>query len=64
VPINSLKRNDIDFGGKEVSFGSYHRGGINAVYLDGHMRSIPQGIQPKLWKALGTIDGGESTEDY
>jgi prepilin-type processing-associated H-X9-DG protein len=64
IPVNSLKRDDIDFGGKEVSFGSYHRNGINAVFLDGHAKFIPQTISPEAWSALGTIAGADSTEGY
>ncbi len=64
VPVNSLKRADIDFGGKEISFGSNHRGGINAVFLDGHTRFISQHISPEAWKSLGTYAGADYTSDY
>ena len=64
VPVNSLKRADIDFGGKEISFGSNHRGGINAVFLDGHTRFISQHVSPAAWKALGTIAGADYTNEY
>ncbi len=64
VPVNSLKRADINFGGKEISFGSNHRGGINAVFLDGHTRFISQHISPEAWKSLGTYAGADYTSDY
>jgi prepilin-type N-terminal cleavage/methylation domain-containing protein/prepilin-type processing-associated H-X9-DG protein len=64
VPINSLKRDDIDFGGKEVSLGSLHRGGINAVFLDGHTKFLRETIAPEVWKSLGTINGADYTSDY
>ncbi len=64
VPINSLKRPDIDFGGKEVCFGSAHSGGINAVFLDGHAKFIRQNITPDVWEALGTHAGADYTSEY
>lgn len=64
VPVNSLKRADIDFGGKEICFGSNHSGGINAVFLDGHVRFISQSISPAAWKSLGTTAGADYTSDY
>jgi prepilin-type N-terminal cleavage/methylation domain-containing protein/prepilin-type processing-associated H-X9-DG protein len=64
VPVNSLKRKDVDFGGKEISFGSYHRGGINAAFLDGHAKFISQSISPQAWKSLGTIAGADYTSEY
>lgn len=64
VPINSTRRDDIDFGGKEVCFNSRHRGGVNVVYLDGHTRFINQTISPEAWEALGTIAGGDYTSEY
>lgn len=64
VPVNSFKRADVDFDGKEISFGSYHRGGINAVFLDGHTRYISQSVTPDVWEALGTHAGGDYTSEY
>lgn len=42
---------------------SYHSGGVNVGLLDGSTRSIDEGIQLSLWRALGTINGGEFISD-
>lgn len=38
---------------------SLHRGGVNVAFLDGHVQFINENIDGKVWRALGTRDGGE-----
>jgi prepilin-type processing-associated H-X9-DG protein len=38
---------------------SRHAGGVNAIFLDGSVRNIPNGISLNTWMALGTMNGGE-----
>lgn len=39
---------------------SYHTGGVNVVFVDGHVTFINDTIDLAVWQALGTIDGGET----
>lgn len=39
--------------------GSEHKGGANALFVDGHVRFIADKIEVSLWRALGTKEGGE-----
>jgi prepilin-type N-terminal cleavage/methylation domain-containing protein/prepilin-type processing-associated H-X9-DG protein len=38
---------------------SYHRGGVNVLFADGAVHLIRNGMEPLIWKALGTRAGGE-----
>jgi prepilin-type processing-associated H-X9-DG protein len=38
---------------------SYHAGGFNTAFGDGSVRFIKRAINPAVWKALITRDGGE-----
>ena len=40
---------------------SRHAGGVNACLCDGTVRWVTNSIQPTVWQALGTINGGEIT---
>lgn len=42
---------------------SYHRGGVNIAYLDGHVAFVSENIDRRLWRGAGTIDGNEQLED-
>lgn len=44
----------------QVAARSLHRGGVNAALCDGHVAFYTDGIDAAVWKALGTIAGGES----
>jgi len=52
--------------GEAVSAGSYHPGGANVVFADGHVKFIKEGIDLGVWRALGTGAGREvvSAESY
>jgi prepilin-type N-terminal cleavage/methylation domain-containing protein len=43
-----------------VTSRSYHPGLVNAVLMDGSVRSIVNGISQATWRALGTRSGGET----
>jgi prepilin-type N-terminal cleavage/methylation domain-containing protein len=45
-----------------VTSRSYHNGIVNAVFMDGSVKSIPNNIDPIVWRALGTRAGGEATQ--
>ena len=38
---------------------SYHPAGVNAAMADGSVRWFSSGINPQIWRALGTRTGGE-----
>ncbi len=40
---------------------SAHQGGVNALFVDGHVAFIPDSVDAEVWMALGTINGNEST---
>lgn len=42
-----------------VTARSYHPGGVNALLADGSVRFMSNAISPAVWRALGTISGGE-----
>jgi prepilin-type N-terminal cleavage/methylation domain-containing protein/prepilin-type processing-associated H-X9-DG protein len=39
--------------------GSFHPGGANVLYVDGHVQYVGQGLSLSVWRALGSRDGGE-----
>ena len=38
---------------------SYHSGGVNVLFVDGHVQFYDDGVDLVLWQALATINGGE-----
>lgn len=38
---------------------SYHPGGVNALLGDGSVRFVKSTIDGMVWRALGTVAGGE-----
>ena len=38
---------------------SYHPGGVNAVFVDGHVEFKSENIDLSLWQSLASINGGE-----
>jgi prepilin-type processing-associated H-X9-DG protein len=67
---------DLDLNGKNEENGgptfsainarSYHPGGVNSLFGDGSVRFIKSTIDGMVWRALGTVAGGEvvSTDSY
>lgn len=48
-----------------VTARSHHSGGlVNALMMDGSVRSIANGLSLQTWRALGTRSGGEIVEDF
>ncbi len=46
-------------GSNIVSARSYHPGGVQVLYCDGSVHFIPDSISLPVWRALGSIAGGE-----
>ncbi|WP_422927011.1 DUF1559 domain-containing protein [Singulisphaera sp. PoT] len=47
------------------SVGSFHSGGVNALFADGHVSRISDGITASIWRAIGTRNGNEAvTGDF
>jgi prepilin-type processing-associated H-X9-DG protein len=44
-----------------VAAHSYHPGGVNALFCDGHVQFVTDGINLVIWQAYGSRAGGEST---
>ena len=38
---------------------SFHPGGVQSLFGDGSVRFVPQTIEGSVWRALGTVGGGE-----
>jgi hypothetical protein len=47
-----------------VTSRSYHSGIVNALLMDGSVRSVANAIAAPTWEALGTRSGGEIVGDY
>ena len=45
---------------------SYHPGGVNALFADGSVRFVKETVLGTVWRALGTVKGGEviSADQY
>jgi prepilin-type N-terminal cleavage/methylation domain-containing protein/prepilin-type processing-associated H-X9-DG protein len=41
---------------------SRHAGGVNACLCDGSVRFVMNDVELQVWKALGSVDGGETIE--
>ena len=65
VAINALFRpDDHPLAEQQVGLSSYHFGGVNVAFVDGHVDWVTESIDRKAWSALGTINGGEIQFDY
>jgi len=42
---------------------SYHPGGVNATFVDGHVQFKSESIDLPPWQALASIDGGETINE-
>jgi hypothetical protein len=64
VPINS-RRNPLIAGVlMEMSFGSYHVGGAQFALGDGSVRFISENLDMVVYRALGSIGGGEVVGEF
>lgn len=45
-------------------FSSFHVGGTQFVMADGHVRFVSENIDGRLYKSLGTIQGGETVGEF
>ena len=43
----------------EIGFTSRHPGGVQCVFVDGHVSFISETIDLQVWSAMGTREGGE-----
>ena len=56
----SVNRNSCMNGGYRVlSAGSWHPGGANVLFADGHVQFVEDSMTLETWRALGTRAGGE-----
>lgn len=47
-----------------VTSRSYHPGGVNSLLADGSVRFVSDSIEGTVWRALGTVAGGEVVSQY
>ncbi len=59
VAINSVFMTGVNIDEKELCFSSYHPGGAQVVFADGHVELVSVNIDRRVWSALGTRAGGE-----
>ena len=45
-----------------VTARSHHPSGVNALMADGAVRFVPESIARKVWRGLGSRNGGELVE--
>jgi prepilin-type N-terminal cleavage/methylation domain-containing protein/prepilin-type processing-associated H-X9-DG protein len=43
---------------------SFHPGGVNVLMADGSVRFVIENINPAVWRAMGTISGGEVVGEF
>ncbi len=64
APINARFMAALSGYEKEVSAGSYHPGGAQFCLVDASVRFISESVDPDLYRALGSRDGGEVVGSY
>ncbi|MEZ5943032.1 MAG: DUF1559 domain-containing protein [Planctomycetaceae bacterium] len=42
---------------------SNHHGGVNALFIDGHVTFVSENIDTEVWRALGTVAGNETVSN-
>jgi prepilin-type processing-associated H-X9-DG protein/prepilin-type N-terminal cleavage/methylation domain-containing protein len=47
-----------------LTAGSRHPGGANVLFVDGHVRFIPDSINLQIWRAVGSRNGGELVSEH
>lgn len=58
VPINAFKT-ELDIERKEISYSSYHPGGAQFVFMDGHIEILSPSVNARIYSAFGTRNGKE-----
>lgn len=49
--------------GSSVTAASLHPGGVNALFADGHVQFVKQGVNALIWRAIGTRNGDEAVSN-
>ncbi len=64
VPLNyfQVPEDTLDDWFYNYAFASRHRGGAHFCYADGHVDFVSEAIDLNVYRALATIQGGETTE--
>lgn len=55
--------NGLTWNGVAMTASSRHSGGVGLLLGDGSTRFVRSTVDPKVWRALGTISGGETVSD-
>jgi prepilin-type N-terminal cleavage/methylation domain-containing protein len=61
---NPKSRNQRNNTEREISFASYHTGGLNVGLGDGSVRFVRDSVNRATWQALGSKSGGEVLGDF
>jgi prepilin-type processing-associated H-X9-DG protein len=61
VDTDIISANENDGGPNYAAFTSrsYHAGGVNTLFADGSVKFVKSAVDGRVWRALGTIGGGE-----
>ena len=58
-PFGDQTNAEWDLLGLDGAARSFHSGGVNALFVDGHVSFVKETVAPSVWEALGTSRGGE-----
>jgi len=65
VPPNRVScKNGFTWDGVGMAASSRHAGGVNVLMGGGQTRFVSDTIDPAIWRALGTIAGGETNHEF
>lgn len=64
VPNAVSCKNGFTWDGVGMSASSRHPGGVNVLFGDGHVKFVGEGIADGIWRALGSIRGGEAVGEF
>ncbi len=53
---------DIEFSLRPAT--SYHPGGVNVAFVDGHVQLVADGVDSVVWRAISTRQGAETVGDF
>ena len=60
VPLNATLDENSEANDKELCFSSFHPGGAQVVFVDGHIQFLAETIDRQIFGALGTRASGEA----